>query len=148
MLCWFWVRKLEITSTSIPSYTFLWRNQPSYTFLWRNPPSYTFLWRFSRLIYFCDVISRFIDFLWRNQPSYRFLWRNHNFEVYRAISLNKIRMGIRMNKKYCMNIHLNIDLFTFNTYCACKLLYMTITHYQNKTLFNKNCFSVQFLRIC
>ena len=37
----------------------------------------------------------------------------------------------------CININLNIDLFTFNIYYICKSMYMTVIHYQNKTLCNK-----------
>ena len=33
--------------------------------------------------------------------------------------------------------HLNIDLFTFNIYCIMKVIVhnITVTHYQNKTLY-------------
>ena len=41
-----------------------------------------------------------------------------------------------------MNIHLTIDLFTFNY--MCNVLYTTITHYQNKTLYNKVFFGTIF----
>ena len=47
----------------------------------------------------------------------------------------------------CINLHLIVNQFTFNTDYICKLLYMIFTHYQNKTLHNK-LFSVQFLCIC
>ena len=68
-------------------------------------------------------------------------------KMYKAISDQIFRKGIRKYKKCCMNIYLNIDLFTFNKYCMCKLLYMTVTHNQNK-MYNKMFFStnLNFLR--
>ena len=46
---------------------------------------------------------------------------------------------------YCINIHLNIDLFTFHKHCICKLLYMIGTHYNNKMLFQKLFFCTIFM---
>ena len=37
------------------------------------------------------------------------------------------KVSYKSMKMYCIIIHLNIDLFTFNKYCICKLLYMTGT---------------------
>ena len=37
----------------------------------------------------------------------------------------------------CINILLTVYPFTFNKFCICLLLYMTVTHYQNKMLYNK-----------
>ena len=37
----------------------------------------------------------------------------------------------------CINIHFTVYPFTFYKYSIiCKLLYITVTHYQNKTLYN------------
>ena len=44
-----------------------------------------------------------------------------------------------------INIHLSINPFPFNTDCICKLLYMFVTHYQNKTLYNMAFFSTNFI---
>ena len=47
---------------------------------------------------------------------------------------------------YCINIHLISNQQTLNKYCMCDLLYMNVTHYLNKTLYNK-AFCVEILRI-
>ena len=44
-----------------------------------------------------------------------------------------------------INIQLTIYLFTVNKYCICILLDITITHYQNKTLYNKVFFGTNFM---
>ena len=54
-------------------------------------------------------------------------------------------------KKNCsINIYLTGNPFTLNKYqyCLCKLLYMIITHYQNKTLYNKVFFGTNFRIYC
>ena len=45
---------------------------------------------------------------------------------------------------FCINIRLTINPFTFNTDCICKLLYMIVTRYKNKTLYNRVFFSTKF----
>ena len=47
---------------------------------------------------------------------------------------------------YCINTNLTINLLTFNKYILCNLLYMIITYYQNKWLYNI-LFSRNFLDI-
>ena len=47
-------------------------------------------------------------------------------------------------KMCCINIQLNIDLPSLNKYSTFKLLYMTVTHYQNKMLYNKLVFSTNY----
>ena len=44
----------------------------------------------------------------------------------------------------CINLHLIINRFTFNTDYICKLLYMICTYYQNKTLHTTKCFQYNF----
>ena len=88
------------------------------------------------------LLTDYNTFRTRNKNIYipRFLFRDNYapeklfvFKVYISISYRK---GIRKLQKCYINIHLNIDLFTFNKYCICKLLYRTISHNQ-KTLYNK-----------
>ena len=38
---------------------------------------------------------------------------------------------------YCINIHFTCNPLTSNKYCMCDLLYMIVTHYMKKTLYNK-----------
>ena len=40
----------------------------------------------------------------------------------------------------CININFTVSPFTFNTDCICKLLYMIVTHYQNKALVQQGVF--------
>ena len=47
-------------------------------------------------------------------------------------------------KMCCINVHFNVDLITFNKYCICKLLYIIVSHYQNKLLLNNFFFSTLF----
>ena len=58
------------------------------------------------------------------------------FEVYKAISYLE-KGNQKVKKMCCINIHLIINPSTFNKCCKYKLLYMIVTHYQNKTLHNK-----------
>ena len=48
-------------------------------------------------------------------------------------------------KMCCINIYLIGNPFTFNKYFTCKLLYMIVSHYQSKTLYNKVFFIRKFM---
>ena len=60
------------------------------------------------------------------------------FKVYKAISyiflIKKVSKCIKM---CCINKYLTVNPLIFNKYCMCNLLYMIVTHYQNKTLYNE-----------
>ena len=44
----------------------------------------------------------------------------------------------------CINTHLTFNQLTLRKYCIHNLLYMNVTQYQNKTLYNKVFFSTDF----
>ena len=50
-------------------------------------------------------------------------------------------------KKCWIDIHLNVDLFSFNKYCLYKLVHMIVIHYQNETLYNIS-YLWTFVRSC
>ena len=61
-----------------------------------------------------------------------------------------IKLYLKVTRRYkicCKKIHLTVNPFTFYKYFICWLLYMIVTNYRNKTLYNK-VFSVQILRVC
>ena len=37
----------------------------------------------------------------------------------------------------CINVHMTVNPFTFDTDCRCELLYMIVTHYLIKMLYNR-----------
>ena len=43
----------------------------------------------------------------------------------------------RSIKMCCINIHFSVNPFTFSVDCLCKYVYIIVTHYQNKTLYNR-----------
>ena len=47
-------------------------------------------------------------------------------------------------KMCCTNIYLTVDPLKFEKYCICSLLYMLVTHYQNKMLYNRVFFGANF----
>ena len=67
--------------------------------------------------------------------------------MYKAILYKKFRHEVRMYKMCGIDIHFIINSFNFNNYNIYKLLYIIVTHYQNKTLY-KSRFFVHILRIC
>ena len=68
-------------------------------------------------------------------------------QVYK-VYLTKLSNMISVSVKMCsINIHLTINTPTFIKYCINKLLYKTVTHYQNKTLYNKVFFGTNFMHL-
>ena len=64
------------------------------------------------------------------------------FKVYKAIKITKnfSERGSQSIKMLCINIRLNIDLFTFNKCCICKLLYMTVKQKIRIQRYTTGCF--------
>ena len=68
---------------------------------------------------------------------YTQLLRSYNKPKIDILKLNSMKLYlIKFSEKEsgnikicCINIHLNIGLFTVEKYCICKLLYMTFTPY-------------------
>ena len=69
-------------------------------------------------------------------------------KVYKAIKFCERKS--KSKEMCCINSsfdQLIINPTTFNKYCKCKLLYMIVTHYQNKMLYNKLFFNAKVMAL-
>ena len=55
-------------------------------------------------------------------------------KMYKLYLTNFQKRYPKVTKMCCTNIHLIVNPLTFNKYCMCNLLYIVITHNQNKIL--------------
>ena len=71
----------------------------------------------------CTLVKRIIKWVRKTVLSSHFISPYHCFIICH-FKCTRIQLQSFQFKKImcCINIHLNIDLFTFNKYCICKLL--------------------------
>ena len=70
---------------------------------------------------------------------FQYLGSHLRFKVYTAISY-KIFWKVIIKYKSVLHKYPFDRKSVFNTNCICKLLYMIVTHYRNKTLYNRMLF--------